>query len=84
MRVIQLAGIRIDSPLTQFHVGGTIPLHVNGLDDDMNPLSFGSVKPGLIFTWESGNPSVVKLHTVHAKVCVRNLSIQIFSEAHVF
>ena len=66
--MIQLTGIRIDAPLTQYHVGGTIPLHVNGYADDQNPMSFGGTVPGLIFKWESGNPSVVKLHTVHSKV----------------
>ena len=68
VKVVQLAGIRIDSPLTQYHVGGTVPLHVNGLDDDENPMSFGSAAPGLIFKWESGNPTVVSLRTVHAQV----------------
>lgn len=45
-----------------------MPLHVNGLSDNENPMSFGSSMPGLIFDWKSANPSVIKLHTVHANV----------------
>nr|CAB3264509.1 nuclear pore membrane glycoprotein 210 [Phallusia mammillata] len=66
VRVIQLSGIRIGCPLTRFHVGRFVPLHVEGTSgDNQNPLSFGNAVPGLLFSWKAGNPSVTKLVTVH-------------------
>ena len=69
VKVIQLTGIHIVAPLTRFHVGGTVPIHVAGIvNDEQSPLSFGNAIPGLVFNWKLANPSVARFHTVHAKV----------------
>ncbi|XP_076808980.1 nuclear pore membrane glycoprotein 210-like isoform X1 [Clavelina lepadiformis] len=75
VKVIQLTGIHIVAPLTRFHVGGTVPIHVAGIvNDEQSPLSFGNAIPGLVFNWKLANPSVARFHTVHAKAGVETPS----------
>ena len=71
--MVTLDGVKIHTPVTRVQVGATIPLLVVGTSNNqvLTPLSFGSATPGLLFTWEVENPSVLQIDSVHKHVSFR-------------
>lgn len=61
VRVVQLEGIKIHSPLTKIKVNCQMPVWVNGVPDKLTPLLLGSVQPSLTFKWSTSTPEVVDL-----------------------
>ncbi|XP_015122666.1 nuclear pore membrane glycoprotein 210 [Diachasma alloeum] len=65
IRVVQLEGVKIVVPTSKIKVGATIPLWAFGVPDNLTPLIIGSMKSQLIFTWSTGDPSLLNLHNMY-------------------
>ena len=70
VRVVKMSGLRINAPLTRFHVGATVPLYITSNPEDgfLTPFSFANANPGLTFNWKAANTAVLKVQSVYDEV----------------
>ncbi|RXG59998.1 Nuclear pore membrane glycoprotein, partial [Armadillidium vulgare] len=65
IRVISLESIHIHSPLQFLETGSIMPLYAVGGDSSLNPMSYSTVIPPLLFAWSLNGKQMASFQTLY-------------------
>lgn len=71
VNVVYLEGIRIKTPLFKIKTNAKMPIWVEGLPEQINPLVLASAQPALIFKWDVSSPNLAHVNNIFEETGIK-------------